>query len=198
MIRIFNNEIDILLESLELKISICRGEIGKALACLPTKGGTDWDMAVDVITQLVSVHTIDNVDGAYKCLYDPGNTVVRGVDKLIQRLTLYKNGHFPGYAWVNTNELGLLISSSTTLLELRNGELFGTFRLLPYDYNEKYTYRDLQDWDLTLHQARKIISPFLHTSNNYSYTSALGQLVGRLSSTYDDNVKRPVNRTPSA
>ena len=77
------DDLSIIMRALDIKFRLNMGSIDDALRELPldydryynTKSWTDWNLTVDIIRQLISQFTIDNVDGWHDVLSVDGSEV---------------------------------------------------------------------------------------------------------------------------
>lgn len=197
-IEIYAGESGMLNEALEARLACVRGDFPAVLDYLPARNrGEDWGLCVDAVCQLLSLHTIENVDGITKVLYDPWDTTLELVNKAVGQVNLIEKLAGRQYLSIEMPSLRAIVTSLRLLLSLKSGQLEYFFQVAPFDYNNNYTRSGLDDWTVTKMQVYKILSPLIYNDIDAAYIVSHIRLLQRLDTIHDQNVKLPVNRTPA-
>ncbi len=196
--EIYAGESDILNEALEARLACMRGDFPAVFDYLPARNkDEDWRLCVDAVCQLLSLHTIDSVDGVTKVLYDPWDTTIELVSKAAEQVRSLDKLAGRQYISIEMSSLRAVITSLRLLVNLKSGMLDYFFQVAPFDYNSNYTHSGLDDWAITRRQVCKIIDPLVYTDVDFAYIVSHVRLLQRLHTIYEGNVKKPVNRTPA-
>lgn len=199
VIEIYAGECRILEESLEVRLASMRGDFPFVFDRLPALyKNEDWNLCIDAVCQLLALHTVDSVDGVTKVLYDPWNATLKSINKVAKQVDSIKKLSGRQYLSVEASGLRDAITSLRLLLNLRSGMLDYFFQIAPFDYNNQYTQLGLDDWMITRRQVTRLIDPLIYQETDFAYIATHTRLLQRLSTIYEENVKKPVNRTPAS